>query len=167
MFNESMFDNPKLNEVFYKTSVIRKPISGIVSDYHELPYVLVTPDDKNPDHSIEVNGSIKVSPRFVLSPSQLGDSFGEVFDPETFDKEIQARLFSFVYSRRKNLKLSSTGFTVSNFEEKADEHLNRVHDVLLKEENIRTGLIFGPMFRYYPVSIDRFIREIVDREFSV
>ena len=129
--------------------------------------ILITPDEKNPSNSVEVNGTISVSPRFVISPNSSGETFAEVFDPETFDKEIQARMFSFVYARNKNVKIRNTDFQIRDFEEKPSEHLDRVHDRLLRQENIRTGLIFGPKFRYYPVSIDRFIREIVDREFRV
>lgn len=157
----------QIKDVFHRTNVVRKPISGIVSDYHELPYILVSPDDKDPRHSIKVNGTIKVSPRFVITPDMLGEAFGEVFDPSTFDKEIEARLFSFAYSRRKNVKLENTDFGVATIEEPAREHVDRIHDDLLRQENMRTGLIFGPVFKYYPVSLDRFISEILDREFRL
>ncbi len=165
-----MYDSNKdrqIKEVYSRTNIVRKPISGIVSDYHELPYILVAPDEKEPKHSIKVNGTIKVSPRFVLTPDMLGEAFGEVFDPETFDRDIEARLFSFAYSRRKNLKLQNDDFRIDTIEEGPDQHLDRVHDDLLRQENMRTGLIFGPVFRYYPVSLDRFISEILDREFRV
>ena len=36
---------------------------------------------------------------------------------------------------------------------------------LLRREIINTGVIRSPDVRYYPVSIDRFIREILDQEF--
>lgn len=161
------YQNPKLKEIFTKTEVLRRPISGIVSDYHELPYILITPDEKNPSHSIEVAGNIKVSPRFVISPDTLGEKFGEVFDPETFDKEIEARVFSFIYAQKKNLKIESTDFSVTNYEELPGEHAERVLDKLMREENVKTGLIAGPRFKYYPISVDRFIRDILDREFNV
>ena len=159
--------NPKLQKIFATTKIVRKPISGIVSGYHELPYILVAPDDENPSHSVEINGKINVSPKFIISPSALNETFGEIFDPETFEKEIQGRLFSFAYSDKKNLKVNSEYFTVKNYEENPNEHIDRVHDQLLIKENIKTGLIFGPHFKYYPISIDRFINEIVDREFRV
>ena len=38
-------------------------------------------------------------------------------------------------------------------------------DELLRREIINTGVIRSPDVRYYPVSIDRFIREILDQEF--
>ena len=57
--------------------------------------------------------------------------------------------------------------TLQSGYENADDHLDRVHDTLLMQENIKTGLILGPYLKYYPISIDRFINEIIDREFRV
>lgn len=167
IYNQNYNQDPQLKKIFYTTKILKKPISGIVSGYHELPYILVAPDDGNPSHSIEINGKINVSPKFIISPSSINESFGEVFDPETFDNEIQGRLFSFAFSDKKNIKVESEYFTVKNFEEKPNEHVDRVHDRLLMQENIKTGLILGPHFKYYPISIDRFINEILDREFRV
>lgn len=165
--NSNYNQNPKLQKIFHTTKIVRKPISGIVSGYHELPYILIAPDDENPSHSIEINGKINVSPKFIISPGTLNETFGDIFDPETIDKEIEGRLFSFAYSNKKNLKVVSEYFTVKNYEENPNEHVDRVHDKLLLQENIKTGLIFGPHFKYYPISIDRFINEILDHEFRV
>jgi hypothetical protein len=161
------YRNRILAEIYHKTSVLRKPITGIVSGYHELPYVLVAPDDDDPSRSMEITGLINVSPKFVLTPEYLGETFGDVFDPETFSDEIQGRLFSFSYSTRRNVKVESQRFTIANHDEKAEERANRVNDRLLLQENIKTGLILGPRFKYYPISIDKFINEILNREFRV
>lgn len=166
-WNNSYNQDPELQKVFHTTKIVRKPISGIVSGYHELPYILVAPDDDNPSHSIEINGKVNVSPKFIISSASLQETFGDVFDPETFDNEIEGRFFSFALSNKKNLKIESEYFSIKNFEEKADDHLDRVHDFLMMQENIKTGLIFGPHFKYYPISLDRFINEIIDREFGV
>jgi hypothetical protein len=165
-----MFDYEKnefLKEIFHKTMILRKPISGIVSGYHELPYILVAPDEGNESETIEINGKINVSPKFIISPGMMGETFGDVFNPETFDKELQGRLFTFAYSSKKSLKVENEYFHIKNYEERPDEHLSRVNDQLGMQENIRTGLIFGPKFKYYPVSIDKFINEILDREFRI
>jgi hypothetical protein len=154
-------------EIFAKTTIMRKPITGIVSGYHQLPYILIAPDENNDSHAIEINGKINVSPKFIISPGMLNESFGEVFDPETFDKDLQGRMFSFAYSNKKNIKIESEYFKIKNVEEKAEEYIKRVLDQLMGQENINTGLIFGPHFKYYPVSLDRFINEIVEREFNV
>jgi len=159
------YENETIREVFNNTNIIRKPISGIVSGYHELPYILISPHEKNPTHSIEVNGKINVSPKFIISPSALNETFGDVFDAETFDKDIEGRIFSFAYGGKKNIKVENEYFQVHNYEENVDDRINRILDDLMREENTRTGLIFGPNFHYYPVSLDRFISEVIDREF--
>jgi hypothetical protein len=159
--------NEVIRQVYAQTMVLRKPLVGIISGYHELPYILVAPDDENPSASVQIDGQVHVSPKFVISPAMLGDTFGEVFDPETFDKNIEGRLFSFAYARKKNFKLENKRFEVRNYQEAAQDHLNRIHDELLRQENVATALIFGPRFDYYPVSIDRFVNDIVEREFRV
>ncbi len=161
------YKNEQLREIFHKTAVLRKPLTGIVSGYHELSYILVAPDEQNNTHAIEINGKINVSPKFIISPNMLHETFGDVFDPETFDRELQGRFFSFAFGNRKNIKVENEYFHVKNIEEKADEYIKKVLDRLLQQENINTGLIFGPQFKYYPVSIDRFINEILDREFTI
>ncbi|MBD3393547.1 MAG: hypothetical protein GF418_15545 [Chitinivibrionales bacterium] len=161
------YKNRELMEIYHKTAVVRKPVSGIVSGYHELPYILVAPDEQDPARSLQINGKINVSPKFVISPQQLGETFGEVFDPETFSEDLQGRLFSFAYSNKRNVKVESERFSITNHEEEAERHVDRVRDQLMMQENIKTGLILGPRFRYYPISLDRFISEIMDREFRV
>jgi hypothetical protein len=156
-----------LREIYQSTRILRKPIAGIISGYHELPYILIAPNDENSEHTIEIDGTINVSPKFIISPGMLQETFGDVFDAETFDKDIEGRLFSFAYAGKKNLKIESTGFRMMQNEGNPDECLSRVQDQLMQQENTRTGLIFCPRFHFYPVSIDRFISEIVDREMRV
>jgi hypothetical protein len=165
-WNPQHGNSEDLREIYFKTYILRRPISGFVSGYHQLPYILVAPNDEDPSHTVEINGKINVSPKFIISPQALQETFGNVFDPETFDHDIQGRVFSFAYSNNRQLKIESEYFKLQNFEEKPEEHLNRVNDTLMAQENTRTGLIFGPKFQYYPVSLDRFISEIVDREFK-
>jgi hypothetical protein len=159
--------NPKLQKIFHTTKIVRKPISGIISGYHELPYILVGPSGENTSHTVEINGKISVSPKFIISSASLQESFGDVFDPETFAEDIQGRLFSFAFTQGKNLKVQSNAFSVTRYEETAQDHLEKVLDVLQMRENVHTGLIFGPDPKYYPISLDRFINEILDREFNV
>ncbi len=156
-----------LREIYRKTRILRRPISGIISGYHKLPYVLIAPNEDNGDQTIEINGTINVSPKFVISPYMLQETFGDVFDAETFDKEIEGRFFSFIYAGKKNIKIESADFRMMHNESNPQEYLSKVEDMLMQQENTRTGLIFCPHFRYYPVSIDRFITEILDREMSV
>ncbi|MBN1761299.1 MAG: hypothetical protein JW863_23445 [Chitinispirillaceae bacterium] len=156
-----------LREIYATTRILRKPISGIISGYHELPYVLIAPNDENREHTVEINGTINVSPKFVISPGMLQETFGDVFDAGTFDSDIEGRMFSFAYSGKKNMKIESTRFSLFHRENSPEEYLSRMDDQLMRQENTRSGLIFCPHFTYYPVSIDRFINEILDREMRV
>jgi len=167
MMNSSDKTNEAMREVYQRTDIVRKPICGIVSGYHNLPYIMVAANEDNPKHSIQVSGQINVSPKFVISASALAETFGDVFDPETFHSDIEGRIFSFACVNNRNMKIESKNFTVERFEEPASERLERVTDLLMSKEDTRTGLIGCPDFRYYPVSIDKFISEIIDREFRV
>ncbi len=160
--------NELFKEIFHKTMILRKPITGIVSGYHQLSYIFISPDEDNDAHAVEINGKINVSPKFIISPTMLQETFGEVFDPETFDQDLQGRFFSFAFGNgKKNYKVENEYFHVKNVEEKSEDYSKKVLDRLLMQENITTGLIVGPRFKYYPVSIDRFINEIIEREFNV
>ena len=119
------------------------------------------------NNELEINGKINVSPKFIISPTALQETFGDVFDPETFDKDLQGRFFSFALGNKRNFKVKNEFFQMKNIEEKSEEYSKKVLDQLLMQENITTGLIVGPRFKYYPVSIDRFINEILEREFNV
>lgn len=164
MFNYD-YQNDEIRSVYENTSILKKPITGIISGYHDISYILVSPDDENTSHAIEINGKIRVSPRFIISPTMLQETFGDVFESGTFDKSIEGRLFSFAYSGKKNVKVSSEYLNIKHTETNPQEHLNIVQDNLYREENTRTALIYGPKFQYYPVSLDKFISEILDREF--
>lgn len=165
--HDNYLNNPLLRGVFENTNILRKPITGIVSNYHELPYILLTPDDENPSRTVEINGKVSVSPKFIISPNALGDTFGDVFDPETFDNRLEGRLFVYAHGRNKNLKVKSDYLRIESVEHKLQEYSEQIQDRLFREENVRTGLVLGPAFQYYPISVDRFISEIVDREFMV
>ena len=107
------YQNDELRAVFDNTSILKKPISGIISGYHDISYILVAPDDEDSTHSIGINGKIKVSPKFILSPTMLQETFGDVFESGTFDQSIEGRLFSFSVSGRNNVKISSDSFNIT------------------------------------------------------
>jgi len=161
-----IYQNSRLREVFNATRVVKKPVVGIVSDYHELPYILITPSEKDVTASIEISGRIKVSPKLIISASAFNETFGEIFDPATFNSDIVGRVFSFVQAR-KNLKIQSDEFAIKESTDSAESLVERVHDRLLQQEDIKTALIVGPAFEFYPVSLDRFINEILHKEFRV
>ena len=160
-------NNELIKEIFHKTKILRKPISGIVSGYHELPYILVAPNTDNTEHTIEITGKINVSPKFVITPGMFGEAFDSIFDPETFDEDLQGRVFSFTNHSNKNMKVENEYFNLKTIEEPHELYVHSVLDRLMAQENIKTGLIYSPHFRFYPVSIDKFINEILDKEFNV
>jgi hypothetical protein len=160
------WDDPEfLRHVFEHTEVLRKPITGIISGYHVLPYILVGPEEDHPQRSVEVRGRIKVSPRLVIGPREAGMTYGEFFaERELMDQAIVARVFSFRYGSRVNLE--NEDLRITRQDREARRHLERVLDDLAQREVVNTGVISSPDVRFYPVSIDRFIREILDQEFG-
>jgi hypothetical protein len=157
-------DEEFLRHVFDETRVVRKPMSGIITGYHVLPYILVGAEHNRPGHSVEVRGRIKVSPRLVITPGRDGPTYGELFgEQELMDQRIVARIFSFKYAGR--VSLESDDLKIQRQERDASSHVERVLEELSRREIIDTGVIVSPDARFYPVSVDRFIREILDQEF--
>jgi hypothetical protein len=113
---------------------------------------------------VEVRGRIKVSPRLVITPGRDGPTYGELFgEHELMDQRIVARIFSFKYAGR--VSLESDDLKILRHERDAGSHVERVLEELSQREIIDTGVIVSPDPRFYPVSVDRFIREILDQEF--
>lgn len=153
-----------LRAVFSETEIVRKPMTGIISGYHVLPYILVAPEHDRPAQSVEVRGRIKVSPRMVITAGGEGPTYGELFaERELMDQRLVARVFSFRYAPR--VLLESEDLAIRRHEHDPRRHLDRVLDELARREVIDTGVIVSPDARFYPVSLDRFIREILDQEF--
>lgn len=157
-------DEEFLRHVFDETRVVRKPMRGIITGYHVLPYILVGPEHDHPNRSVEVRGRIRVSPRLILTPGRDRPTYGELFgERELMDQRLIARVFSFRYASR--VALESEDLKIRRQERDASGHLERVLDELTQREIINTGVIVSPDVRFYPVSVDRFIREILDQEF--
>jgi len=153
-----------LRAIFGETEIVRKPLTGIVSGYHVLPYILIAPEHDQPARAVEVRGRIKVSPRLVIAPGGDGPTYGELFnDRELMDHRLVARVFSFRYASK--VMLESEDLAIRRHEHDPARHLERVLDELSRREVIDTGVIMSPDARFYPVSLDRFIREILDQEF--
>jgi len=164
MFDQ--YDPELLKSIFDQTEVLRKPVSGIIAGYHVLPYILVGPQEQHANRSVEIRGRIRVSPRLVIAPGQVGQTYGEVFDDhEIMDQAIVARVFSFLYTSRQHVKIESEDLKITKSDRDPQSQVNRALDELMHQEVIDTGVIFSPNVRFYPVSIDRFINEILDREF--
>ena len=154
-----------LKEVFDGTRVVRRPVTGFVTGYHELPYRLVGPSD---GASVHISGTIMVSQRLVLTMRQIAEQFGQVFEGDDgfMDQELVGRSFQFAVARDPNKSIRHDHLKIDRRSERFEELLERVEDELARAEDTRTGLISCPQPKYYPVSVDRFIREILDREFG-
>jgi hypothetical protein len=153
-----------LRHVFDQTEVLRKPLTGIIAGYHVLPYILVGPEHESPGRSVEVRGRIRVSPRLVITPGRDGPTYGELFaETDLMDRSLTLRVFSFRYASR--ISLASEELRISRHDRDPQGQIERVLDELAQREVINTGVIVAPDVRFYPVSVDRFIREILDQEF--
>ncbi len=162
------YDPEFLKSIFEQTQVLRKPLTGIIAGYHSLPYILVGPQEDREQRSVEIRGKIRVSPRLILSPSHRGQTYGELFDdPEVMDRALVARVFSFLYTSRHQVQLEGEDLKIVKSDQDPRAQLNRALDELMRREVINTGVIFCPRVRFYPVSIDRFLTEILNEEFRV
>jgi hypothetical protein len=149
--------------LFAETRVVRNPLVGIIAGYHVLPYVLVGPEPDGGTRAVEVRGRIRVSPRLVITPGSDGPTYGELFgETELMDRRLVARVFSFRYASR--VQLDSEDLTIRRHAEDPERYLDRVLDDLARREMIDTAVIASPDARFYPVSLDRFIREILAQE---
>jgi hypothetical protein len=157
-------DPDLLRSVFEGTEVLRRPLTGIIAGHHVLPYVLVGPQWDQGGGSVEVRGRIRVSPRLVIPVGTEGPTYGEVFrDAELMHRALVARVFTFKYAPR--VFLESEDLRIQRQQRNPQAQLERVLDELARGEIINTGVIRSPDVRFYPVSLDRFIREILDQEF--
>jgi hypothetical protein len=155
-----------LKSLFERTEILRKPVTGIIAGYHVLPYILVGPQEDKPARAVEIRGRIKVSPRLVLAPGRTGQTYGDLFkDSELMDQTLVARVFSFMYSSKHQVTLESEDLSIQKVERDPQAQIERALDELAQREVINTGVILAPNVRFYPVSLDRFITEILDQEF--
>lgn len=157
---------PELRDLYRRTQIIRKPTYGIVSGYHELPYICLGGRD-DISGATEVRGKIHVSPRFVLRPKHLEPSYAEIFGDDNVDIEIAGRVFGFLGFPDNAIECRSEHLTVTQHDDPVEDVLGRCLDELERYENITTGVIVAPDSRYYPVSVERFIASILEDEFKV
>ena len=82
------------------------------------------------------------------------------------DRALVARVFSFMYSSRHQVTLESEDLSIQRWDRDPQAQIERALDELAQREVINTGVILSPNVRFYPVSLDRFITEILDQEFK-
>lgn len=157
----------EMHDLFERTVIVRRPTHGIISGYHELPYICLGASTREGFGTTRVRGKIHVSPRFVIRPSQYLPQYQEIFGEDNVDLELQGRIFGFLGFRRHPVECKSEFIEVRYLRETVEHALSDSLDELERLEDIRTGVIITPDSRYYPVSIERFISSIVEEEFRV
>ena len=155
-----------MSEIFRRTEIVRRPTYGIVSGYHELPYVCLGSSCEKGSATTEVRGKVQVSPRFVIRPSHTEPSYREIFGEENVDVELAGRIFGFLGFRSKPIECKSEHIEVKYLDASVQRVLADTLDELERKEDITTGVIITPNSRYYPVSVERFISVIVEDEFN-
>ena len=157
----------EMRRVFNGTVIVRKPRYGIISGYHELPYVCLGTSVEPSHETTQVRGTVHVSPRFVIRPSGYEPSYDQIFGEDNVDAALAGRIFGFMGFRGKPVECKSEHLEVNYLQASVDTALAETLDSLDRYEDITTGVIITPESRYYPVSVERFISSILEDEFSV
>lgn len=177
--------NPeRLRRVFERTEIRRAPLTGIVQGYHTLPFSLIGPDDAagGGDHpgpessppeyafssrgSVLLTGKISVSPKLIVPVTPNAESFGEAFPEEEpfMDRSLVGRVFAFAVGKGRNLRVRNEHLSVETFVDSDALVLERVLDDLDRSETIDRAVIWCPEPRFYPVSLEKFILSVLERE---
>ncbi len=157
----------EMREVFKRTRIIRRPTYGIVTGYHELPYICLGDSFEQGHETTKVSGKVQVSPRFIIRPAHCEPSYDEIFGEKNVDAALAGRIFGFLGFRGKPVECKSEHLEVEHVDVSVDRLLAATLDDLEREEDISTGVILTPDSRYYPISIERFISSVLEDEFSV
>lgn len=157
----------QIQAIYMATTVIRRPTFGIVSGYHELPYVCIGASFDPSKGATRVKGRVHVSPRFVIRPSHCEPRYEDIFGEDNVDKALAGRVFGFLGFRNKPVECSSEYLELKHLDQSVDQVLGESLHELERMEDITTGVIITPDSRYYPVSVERFVSSILEDEFSV
>ena len=146
--------------------ILKKPIHRIISGYHTLPYILIGTSVSESSKTTEVRGNIHVSPRMIIRAGELGQTYGEIFGEENVEPAIVARIFGFLYLKEGTTKFTSEDLSIRELDVSLGEATERILDELARRECIDTGVIRSPDVGIYPVSIDKYIKDMLDKELS-
>ncbi len=159
-------ESPLFREIFDETEILKKPTTGFLAGYHHLPYILLGRAVETERGVVEIRGKINVSPKFVISPEQLGLSYGEMFGCDGIDERIVGRVFAFPYLQKQQVNIESEELSIKNLDSEMESVIASVFDELERKEIINTGVIVTPNIRFYPISVEKLILKILDREFE-
>ena len=156
-----------MRALFDQTVVVRRPRYGIVTGYHELPYVCLGESSESGFTTTQVKGKIQVSPRFVIRPAHYEPSYEEIFGEDNVDLALVGRIFGFMGFQGRPVQCKSEHLEIDHLNSSVDRVLGETLDNLERHEDITTGVIISPNARYYPISIERFISSVLEDEFEV
>lgn len=156
----------ELRDIFAQTVVVRKPRFGIVSGYHELPYVCVGESWEPAQRTTVIRGKVQVSPQFIIRPSQYNPSYDDIFGEEYTDSALVGRLFGFLGFRNHPVECKSEYLEVQHLDASIDRVLSGELDQLERHEDITTGVLISPNPQFFPVSVERFISAVLEEEFG-
>ena len=159
-------ESPLFREIFDETEILKKPTTGFLAGYHTLPYILLGRSLERESRVVEIRGKISVSPKFVISPEHMGPTYGELFGTDGIDENIVGRVFAFPYLKKQQVNFESESLTITNRERGMESVVASVFDELERKEIINTGVIVTPNIRFYPISLEKLILKILDREFE-
>jgi hypothetical protein len=159
-------NSPLFREVFEETEILKKPTTGFLAGYHNLPYIVLGRPMEKDRGVVEIRGRISVSPKFVVSPEHLGPTYGEMFGSEGMDESIVGRIFAFPYLRKQQVSFESDDFSITSRDSGMEAAVAAVYDELERKEIINTGVIYTPNIKLYPISIEKLILKVLDREFE-
>ena len=158
-------DKNAMRDIYNRTVILRAPTYGIIKGYHELPYICLGEALESSSGSMRVHGRIHVSPQFIIKPKQYSASYSDMFGEDDVDVEIAGRMFGFLGFPNRPVECSSEHLELSHEASTVDEMISKCLDDLERMEDITTGLILVPESKYYQISLERFIAEIIEDEF--
>ena len=156
----------ELRDIFAQTVVVRKPRYGIVSGYHEIPYVCLGESWESGRRTTLVRGKVQVSPQFVIRPSHYNSSYEDIFGSEHTDAALVGRIFGYLGFRERPVECKSEYLDVQHLDASIDRVLSGELDQLERREDITTGVLISPNPQYFPVSVERLISAVLEDEFG-
>ncbi|MDA0999888.1 MAG: hypothetical protein O2807_05140 [bacterium] len=147
--------------------ILRRPYTGIIAGYHELAYHILGPEAEAQAGSVHISGQLMVSPKLVWSPTQVQKTFGELFsERELMDSDLVGRVFAFPNVVSGHFNVENDRLKVVHHELSPDRIVEKVLDDLDRREVTDAGVVRTSNIRYYPIAVQRFIREILGEEFT-
>ena len=80
------------------------------------------------------------------------------------DKRIVQRSFSFAIANIKDMDIHNHSFKVTFSKQSTENSLQDCLDNLERKEEVKTAVISSPNPRFYPISLEKFIISILNKE---